>query len=292
VAREAKHARLCPGGNVYTRIGGDDLRERLRIGEIAGLVGVTPKTLRHYEKIGLLERAERSESGYRLYSANDLLRLNRIKKLRSLGLSLRQVRSVLGGGDRNTSIRATLTALRAEVEAEMARLEERRRRIDEALSREDLEVAEASPSFERAMELLGGQLSGVSGAALEQEKRFWSVLDAFEWPEGYEEENEEIFRYYAGHPEEYRELVGVGERLAALADLPETDPEVERVAEELWSYFERNPPPGHTERSAWSSPDPIGQALVELTMSAFSPAQRRVMALLVERAETEGTSGG
>lgn len=44
------------------------MRERLRIGEAARLVGVTPKTVRHYEKIGLLPKAERSESGYRLYS--------------------------------------------------------------------------------------------------------------------------------------------------------------------------------------------------------------------------------
>ena len=51
------------------------------------------------------------------------------------------------------------------------------------------------------------------------------MLDAFEWPEGYEEENEELFRYYAEHPEEYREIVAVGERLAALAHAPEEDRE-------------------------------------------------------------------
>ena len=52
------------------------------------------------------------------------------------------------------------------------------------------------------------------------------MLDAFEWPEGYEEKNEELFRYYAGHPEEYREIVALGERLAALAHAPEEDPEI------------------------------------------------------------------
>jgi DNA-binding transcriptional MerR regulator len=178
------------------------MRERLRTGEAARLVGVTPKTVRHYEKVGLLPAAERSESGYGLYSANDLLRLNRVKKLRSLGLTLRQVRSVLGEGDSELSLRTTLEALRTQVEAEMARLEERRRLIDEALSREGLE-AETSPSFERAMELLGEHLSGDSESELEQDKKLWSVLDAFEWPEGYEEKNEGIFRYYAEHPEEY-----------------------------------------------------------------------------------------
>jgi DNA-binding transcriptional MerR regulator len=269
------------------------MRERLRIGEVARLVGVTPKTVRHYEKIGLLPAAERSESGYRLYSANDLLHLNRVKRLRSLGLTLRQVRAVLGAGDGELSLRTTLEALRTQVDSEMARLEERRRLIDETLSREDLE-AETSSSFQRAVELLGEHLSGVSESALEQDRKLWSVLDAFEWPEGYEEDNEELFRYYAEHPEEYVEMVALGERLAALADVPEEDPEVERVAQELWSFFEKYPLPEDLAGSSWSSQDPIGQTLAELTLSVFSPAQQRVMALFVERAEAgeQGAPGG
>lgn len=209
------------------------MRERLRIGEVARLVGVTPKTVRHYEKLGLLPEAARSESGYRLYSANDLLHLNRVKRLRSLGLTLRQVRAVLGAGNRDLSLRTTLEALRTQVDSEMARLEERRRLIDETLSREDLEASETSPSFERAMELLGGRLSGVSESALEQDKK-------------------------------------------------------------LWSYFEKYPPREDLAGSSWSSQDPIGHTLAELTLSAFSPAQQRVMALLVERAEAEerGAPGG
>lgn len=269
------------------------MRERLRIGEVARLVGVTPKTVRHYEKIGLLPEPKRSESGYRLYSANDLLHLNRVKRLRSLGLTLRQVRAVLGAGDRDLSLRTTLEALRTQVDSEMARLEERRRLIDETLSREDLE-AETSSSFQRAVELLGEHLSGVSESALEQDRKLWSVLDAFEWPEGYEEENEELFRYYAQRPEEYRELVAVGEQIAALADRPEGDPEVERVAQELWSYLQKYPPPEEFARPSWLSQDPVAQTLAELTMSALSPAQRRVMALLFERAQAEedGTRDG
>jgi len=270
------------------------MRDRLRIGEVARLVGMTPKTVRHYEKIGLLPEAERSESGYRLYSADDLLRLDRVKRLRSLGLTLRQVRSMLGEGDGGPSLRCTLEALRTQIEAEIARLEERRRRIEETLSREDLGANEASPTFERAMDLLGEHLSGVSESALEQDRKLWSRLDAFEWPEGYEEENEKLFRYYAERPEEYRDLLAVGEQIAALADLPEGDPEVERVAQELWLYLQEHPPPEEFARPSWASQDPVAQALAELTMSALSPAQRRVMALLFERAEVEedGTRDG
>ena len=72
------------------------MREGFRIGEATRLVGVTAKALRHYEKVGLLKEAERSESGYRLCSANGLLCPQRVKKLQSLGRSLRQVGSALG----------------------------------------------------------------------------------------------------------------------------------------------------------------------------------------------------
>jgi DNA-binding transcriptional MerR regulator len=43
----------------------------LRIGELAAATGLTVRTLRHYETVGLLEPVERSESGYRRYRAGD-----------------------------------------------------------------------------------------------------------------------------------------------------------------------------------------------------------------------------
>lgn len=267
------------------------MRKRLRIGEAARLVGVTPKTLRHYEKMGLLKEAERSESGYRLYSANDLLRLQRVKKLQSLGLSLRQVGSVLGEESGEIPLREILKALRAEVDSEIERLQDRLRLLDEMLSRNELETPETSPTFEKAMKLLGEYLVGMDETALEQERKFWSTLDAFEWPEGYDEDNEKMFRYYAEHPEEYRELIVVGERLAALVDLPEEDPEVEEVAEELFGFFEKYPPPGHLEGSQWASEDPVGQTMVELMVSSMSPAQQRVMTLIGELADVKHERG-
>ena len=87
------------------------MRELLRIGEVAKLLGVTPKTVRHYEKVGLLRQPERSEAGYRLYRADDLLRLHRIKRLRSLGLSLAQVKDVLGEPGSGNELRGVLEAL-------------------------------------------------------------------------------------------------------------------------------------------------------------------------------------
>ena len=71
------------------------MRELLQIGEIARLVGVSTKTIRYYHEINLLAEPERTESGYRLYNAQHLLRLQRIRRLRSLGLSLDRIRAIL-----------------------------------------------------------------------------------------------------------------------------------------------------------------------------------------------------
>ena len=267
------------------------MRERLRIGEAARLVGATPKTLRHYEKMGLLKEAERSESGYRLYSANDLLRLHRIKRLQSLGLSLRQVSSVLGGEDEAAVLRSVLEVLRIEVNGRIGRLEERRDQIEGMLARDDLEAVGPSPTFEKAMALLGDRMSGVSGRALDQEKKMWATLDAFDWPEGYEEENEEFFHYYAARPEEHRALIEIGECLSDLEEAPENDPRIEAVAKGLLRHFEEFPLPEEwAEGSMWASEDPIGQAMLGLMTSNFSPAQWRVMSLVEEyAARQEGT---
>lgn len=67
------------------------VRKHLYINEVAKLIDVTTKTVRHYHKIGLLPEPERSESDYRLYSAQDLWRLHIICELRRLGLPLNQI---------------------------------------------------------------------------------------------------------------------------------------------------------------------------------------------------------
>lgn len=52
------------------------MRERLTIGEVAKLTGVTTKTVRHYHKIGLLSEPDRSDSEYKLYPADTLFQLS------------------------------------------------------------------------------------------------------------------------------------------------------------------------------------------------------------------------
>lgn len=70
--------------------------ERLyRVGELAAVTGVTIRALHHYDRIGLLRPAAHSEGGHRLYSGQDLLRLQQILTLRFLGFSLQEIGALL-----------------------------------------------------------------------------------------------------------------------------------------------------------------------------------------------------
>ena len=71
------------------------MRDGMRIGELATRFGLNPKTIRYYEGIGLLPRADRSESGYRRYDERDAERLGFIRRAKTLGLSLDEIRDIL-----------------------------------------------------------------------------------------------------------------------------------------------------------------------------------------------------
>lgn len=69
-----------------------------KVGDLAKLTGLTVRTLRYYDQIGLFSPSSQTESGHRLYSEADLSRLHQIISLKELGLSLEEVKSVLTGG--------------------------------------------------------------------------------------------------------------------------------------------------------------------------------------------------
>lgn len=66
-----------------------------RIGQLAKLAGVTPDTVRFYEKQQMMDHENRTEGGFRLYSDNDLQRLKFIRYGRQLGFNLEEIRELL-----------------------------------------------------------------------------------------------------------------------------------------------------------------------------------------------------
>ncbi|MGW2111809.1 MerR family transcriptional regulator [Streptomyces sp. NPDC001948] len=67
----------------------------MRIGELAALVGITPRAVRHYHHLGLLPEPARRSSGYRAYGVREAVPLARPRRLTELGLGLDEVRDVL-----------------------------------------------------------------------------------------------------------------------------------------------------------------------------------------------------
>lgn len=136
------------------------MRERLRIGEVADLLGISANAVRYYQEIGLVPEPERSENGYRLYGAQDLLLLQRVRRLRSMGLSIEVVRHVLGEPEgEEARLRAALETLAEDTEARVVELKSHAGGIRETLDRflalaHRLVLSAFSPVQKRAAELL------------------------------------------------------------------------------------------------------------------------------------------
>ena len=115
----------------------------LRIGEIAERSGVTPRTIRYYEELGLLPRTEREQGKHRVYTEADVERICELTRLRDLlGLSLEELRSMITAED-----------VRAEI----------RRRFHETDSREEqlALLDEAMPQIEAQLGLVRRRLSAL-----------------------------------------------------------------------------------------------------------------------------------
>src|SRR5262249_34983503 len=80
--------------------GRDNMEPPLRVGQLAKATSVSAKTIRYYEQVGVLPAAARSTAGYRQYDRRDVHRLLFVRRARSLGLPLAQLRVLTAGLER------------------------------------------------------------------------------------------------------------------------------------------------------------------------------------------------
>src|SRR5215468_6873526 len=71
------------------------MNDRMRIGELTERAGVTQRTVRYYERIGLIPPGEREGHGQHYYTEATVARLRKIDQLKQLGLSLNEIRDVI-----------------------------------------------------------------------------------------------------------------------------------------------------------------------------------------------------
>lgn len=67
----------------------------MHIGELAERTGLSLRTIRHYDEVGLLPATGRTEGGFRVYAENDVERLTLIKQMKPLGFSLEEMAEIL-----------------------------------------------------------------------------------------------------------------------------------------------------------------------------------------------------
>lgn len=94
--------------------------EWLRIGEVARRTGLTTRTLRHYDELGLLVPSGRTDVDYRMYTLDDVQRLLAIQHLKSLGLGLTEIGAALDdpGFDASATLRRHIEAVEDRIAAE------------------------------------------------------------------------------------------------------------------------------------------------------------------------------
>lgn len=140
----------------------------LRIGDVARLVGTTPRTIRYYEEIGLLPEAPARASGkHRIYSPAEVDRLREVMRLRDLlGVSLEELKTLLAAEEARAAVRAELR--REDVDPGR-----RRELLNEALGHIDRQLALVR---RRGVEL--GKLQSELGETGKRVRRKIRELDA------------------------------------------------------------------------------------------------------------------
>lgn len=265
----------------------------MRIGELAGIVGVTTRAVRHYHRIGLLPEPRRQHNGYRAYTLRDAVELARVRRLTELGLSLDEVRDALADDNGRD-----LVEIVTELDADLARQEEaiRRRRVRLGQLLEQAERAgklpeEAPVSPELAvlfddMARASERLAGPEPAAAAKERELLALLETGS-SEGARDWLSAMLDGLSGDPEAMSRAYAAYARMDALAEAAEDDPRVEETARAVVESIPREAARMMVAARGEGGSDGEG-GFEDALFAAFAPAQaaavRRTVELLGERA--------
>ena len=240
----------------------------MQIGELAGLVGISTRAIRHYHRIGLLAEPARKANGYREYSLRDAVELARVRRLTELGLSLDEVGDALADdADRD------LTEILRELDADLARQEEdirqRRARLARLLRQAETGgrlsgQAPVSPGlaalFDRMTDVAAAK-PGPEPAMAAKDREILALLEAASPARGTGWLSE-LTRVLSSDPGAAEQAYEVYARLDELAGLPADDSRVEETARALVAAI--------PERARNAIPFPEGE--LEDTAGGFAAA--------------------
>lgn len=184
------------------------------VSQLAKMAGVSVRTLRHYDQIGLLVPSSRSAAGYRQYERRDLLRLQQILFFRELDFPLDEIQAILD--DPVFDQVQALEGHRIRLERRMARLTQLLHTIDKTL----LQLTEDD------MALTDEEL--YAGFTKEQRERYAREVNERYDPEVVKATNRRVRKMSRQQWQAVKEEGGnVARDIAAVADLPPDAPEVQ-----------------------------------------------------------------
>jgi len=145
-----------------------------RTGELAKATGVSPDTIRHYERIGVLQQAERTSSGYRVYPTSAVNRVRVVQRALCIGFTLRDLADIFktrdaGGAPCRRVFELAKTKLAA-VEADIAALTQTRRQMVKILSDWQARIEKSGGRQAHLLQTLTGAVGDSRRSALRRKR--------------------------------------------------------------------------------------------------------------------------
>lgn len=273
----------------------------MRIGEVAQIVGISARSIRHYHRLGVLAEPDRTSGGYREYGVAGLARIARIAFLSSSGVPLREVATLLeaetgGAGDSDgadpathnpdTDTAADLAAIRDGIDEQIAQLTRQRDRLDVIAQRAaaGLPPGLLPEPVARALETCRAEAAGDPelAALLDRERDLLDLVGlSGAFPDALTASYVAIGAD-AGRRRAYLDMLAGFQRIEGRRPA-DVEPEITRLVDALLSDADlralvSGPPPASDHPAASSEPDrPADRTGPTLDQLLPDPAQREVL---------------
>lgn len=143
----------------------------LTIGQLANYAGVTIKAVRHYHQRGLLEEPRRDPSGYRRYTAEDAIKLIKIRTLAEAGVPLARIKELLAAGPKQ--FETAITEIDRSLQARARELAQTRERLRRLAGGDRLFVSDEVADYLDQL-----RKTGVSERAVHLERETWILVQS------------------------------------------------------------------------------------------------------------------
>ncbi|RBQ15883.1 hypothetical protein DP939_33295 [Spongiactinospora rosea] len=241
----------------------------MRIGELAALLGVSTRTVRHYHHQGILPEPPRRANGYREYGLRDAVTLARVRRLVELGLSLPEARDVIAD-DQARDLPEILREIDADLAGQEREIKERRARLAVLLRQAEEGLGSDGTTSPELLALLG-EIKAPASKSAAWDRDLLVLVDAMAQP-GDQESVGAMFAGLAADPRLRAHGHEFYQRLDELAEAGPDDPRIAPLAGAMARYIGAHMPPEDIRAAGgWDT------RAVEPFLDDLSPAQAEVV---------------